>query len=54
MDDELISNFIAITTATTEKAERYLQVCDNDLERAVTLYLENDGADLGELSPQGF
>ncbi|AOW06826.1 hypothetical protein B0I72DRAFT_133809 [Yarrowia lipolytica] len=53
MDDELISNFIAITTATTEKAERYLQVCDNDLERAVTLYLENDGADLGGAEPSG-
>lgn len=45
--DELISNFCAITAASTEKAERYLTVCDNDLERAVTLFLENDGADLG-------
>lgn len=45
--DELISNFCSITAASTESAERYLTVCDNDLERAVTLFLENDGADLG-------
>lgn len=51
--DELISNFCAITAASTEKAERYLQVCDNDLERAVTLFLENDGADLGGAEPSG-
>ncbi|KAG5363527.1 UBX domain-containing protein 2 [Yarrowia sp. B02] len=49
--DELISNFCAITAASTDKAERYLQVCDNDLERAVTLFLENDGADLGGAEP---
>ncbi|ORZ14100.1 hypothetical protein BCR42DRAFT_418046 [Absidia repens] len=41
--DSDIANFCAITSATPQVARDYLQVSDNNLEMAITLYLENGG-----------
>ena len=45
--DDAISQLINITGTTPAKAQQYLQVSDGDVEQAVTLFFENDGADLG-------
>ncbi|KAI8393388.1 uncharacterized protein BYT42DRAFT_541665 [Radiomyces spectabilis] len=43
--DSKITDFCAVTGASTEVAENYLQIADGDVETAVTLYLESgDGA----------
>jgi hypothetical protein len=41
MDDEAIFQFTAITSATPEQAERYLQLTDGNLEQAIQLYFED-------------
>lgn len=47
MDDDVLAQFTGITSASTERAQQYLQITDNNLEQALTLYFESDGADLG-------
>ena len=43
---ELVAQFCAITAADADTAERYLAVADQDLETAVTLFLEGGGASI--------
>ncbi|KAI5243870.1 hypothetical protein E4T43_04035 [Aureobasidium subglaciale] len=52
MDDELIANFTAITSATPERARQYLTLTDNNLEQAIQLFFDSDGADMGAAMPQ--
>lgn len=44
--DELVAQFCAITAADSDTANRYLVVADQDLETAVTLFLEGGGASI--------
>ncbi|KAI7857442.1 hypothetical protein BDC45DRAFT_501187 [Circinella umbellata] len=44
MSDQAIQDFCAVTNASTEVAERYLQVADGNVETAVTLFLESGGS----------
>lgn len=44
MDDD-IAQIVAITSAPPERAAQYLQLADGDLDSAVMLYFENNGAD---------
>lgn len=47
--DDAISQMVAITNATPEKAQQYLQVADGDIEQAVSLFFETGGAlDFGQ------
>jgi UBX domain-containing protein 7 len=46
MDDEVISQIVAITTASPEIARQYAQLADGDVSQAVQLFFENGGADL--------
>ena len=43
---ELIAQFCAVTAADPSLAERYLAVSDNNLESAITLFLESGGASI--------
>lgn len=43
---ELVAQFCAITQADSDTAEQYLQVADNSLENAITLFLEGGGVSL--------
>lgn len=43
---ELIAQFCSFTAADPATAEQYLAISDNNLENAVTLYLESGGASL--------
>lgn len=43
-DSESISQFCAVTQADPETARRYLEVAGNEIETAITLYLESGGA----------
>ncbi|KAG2167368.1 hypothetical protein VTO58DRAFT_100773 [Aureobasidium pullulans] len=52
MDDELIANFTAITSATPERARQYLTLTDSNLEQAIQLFFDSDGADMGAAMPQ--
>lgn len=45
--DDAISQMVAITNTTPERAQQYLQVTDGDIEQAVSLFFESGGADLG-------
>lgn len=47
MDDEAVLQFIDFTGGSIESAQNYLAVSDGNLERAIALYHENGGADLG-------
>ena len=47
MADDAVAQFIAVTESTPEKATQYLSVTDNNVEQAVSLFLESGGADLG-------
>ncbi|CAO3647741.1 unnamed protein product [Cunninghamella blakesleeana] len=50
MSDEIdnqIASFCSITTATPQVARQYLQISDNDMDTAISLYMENDGKTLG-------
>ncbi|KAG0337821.1 hypothetical protein BG004_007484 [Podila humilis] len=44
--EEDILQFCAITSADPEAAANYLTVCDGALDRAVSFYMENGGADI--------
>ncbi|KAJ2722464.1 UBX domain protein Ubx2 [Coemansia sp. Benny D115] len=46
MDSELVQNFCAVTGAEPDIATSYLQVSDNNVEQAITLYFENGGQPL--------
>ncbi|KAI7833563.1 hypothetical protein BX661DRAFT_178625 [Kickxella alabastrina] len=46
MDSELVQNFCAVTGAEPDVAAGYLQVSDNNVEQAVSLYFENGGQPL--------
>ncbi|KAI4739193.1 hypothetical protein E4T50_10335 [Aureobasidium sp. EXF-12298] len=52
MDDELIANFTAFTSATPELARQYLTLTESNLEQAVQLYFDSGGADMGASMPQ--
>jgi len=41
---------VSFTNTTPERAQQYLQVTDGDVEQAVSLFFESDGADLGGTS----
>lgn len=43
MEDEQISNFVAITSATPEVARGFLDLANDNLERAIELYFEDPG-----------
>lgn len=52
--DDAIAQIVAITSASPERAGQYLQLADGDLDSAVMLYFENNGADpLGGPSSYG-
>lgn len=44
--DEQILEFIGITAASPQKAESYLRVADFDINQAVQLFFDMDGADM--------
>ncbi|KAJ2448542.1 UBX domain protein Ubx2 [Coemansia sp. RSA 2336] len=46
MDSEHVQNFCAVTGAEPDVATGYLQVSDNNVEQAVSLYFENGGQPL--------
>lgn len=50
--DENIANFTAITSADPERAQQYLTLTENNLEQAIQLYFDSDGADMGASMPQ--
>lgn len=43
--DAAIAQIVTITSASPERAAQYLQLADGDLDAAVMLYFENNGAD---------
>ncbi len=45
--DEAIAQMVAFTDTSPERARQYLQVTDGNVNNAVTLFFENNGADLG-------
>lgn len=45
-NSELVAQFCAVTQADTSTAEQYLQVADDNLEQAITLFLEGGGVSL--------
>ncbi|CAI6341702.1 unnamed protein product [Periconia digitata] len=50
MDDEAISNFVAITSCDPTKAAQYLRLTDNNLEQAIQLFFDSPNLDLGSSS----
>jgi hypothetical protein len=50
--DELITQFVGITSANPERAQQYLTLTDNNLEQAIQLFFDSDGADMGASLPQ--
>ncbi|PVH97772.1 hypothetical protein DM02DRAFT_66493 [Periconia macrospinosa] len=50
MDDEAISNFVAITSCDPTKAAQYLRLTDNNLEQAIQLFFDSPNLDLGTSS----
>lgn len=49
--DEAITQMVAITDTTPDRAAQYLQVADGDVEQAVSLFFESGGVDLGVALP---
>ena len=51
--DDAIAQVVAVTNTSPERAAQYVQLADGDPDQAVTLFFENDGADLagGSASP---
>lgn len=47
MADSNVAEFVAFTDSSEERARQYLTVCNDDLQQAIQLYFESDGADLG-------
>ncbi|KAF1355053.1 UBX domain-containing protein [Delphinella strobiligena] len=52
MMDEAVANFTAITSADPAQAQQYLTLTDGNLEQAIQLYFDSDGADMGASVPQ--
>jgi len=50
--DDTIAQFTAITSADPQRARQYLTLTDNNLEQAIQLYFDSDGADMGAAVPQ--
>lgn len=46
MDDELVTNFMAVTGSDAQTAEHYLAANNHDLEGAITLFFETGGASI--------
>lgn len=46
-DDDVLAQLISFTGATPERAAQYLQLADNNLEAAASLYFESGGVDMG-------
>ncbi|GAM88823.1 hypothetical protein ANO11243_068570 [Dothideomycetidae sp. 11243] len=49
--DDLIAQFTSITDASPERAQQYLTLSDNDLERAIQLFFDTGGVDMGASMP---
>jgi UBX domain-containing protein 7 len=49
--DEAIAQVVLVTNTTPEKAAQYVTLADGDVDQAVTLFFENDGADLSGALP---
>jgi hypothetical protein len=47
MDDENISNFVAITSCEPDRAASYLALTDNNLEQAIQLFFDSPSLDFG-------
>ena len=47
MDDDLVAQFSAITSADPQQAAQYLQLTENNLEQAIQLYFEGGPLDIG-------
>lgn len=50
-DDDILAQLISFTGATPERAAQYLQLADNNLEAAASLYFESGGVDMGASVP---
>ena len=48
--DEAIAQVVVVTNTTPERAAQYVQLADGDPDQAVTLFFENDGADLAGIA----
>ncbi|KAL2828773.1 hypothetical protein BDW59DRAFT_143008 [Aspergillus cavernicola] len=46
MDGDVVAQFAEFTGSTTERATQYLQLTDFNIEQAMQIYFENDGAPL--------
>ena len=46
-DDDVLAQLVSFTGATPERAAQYLQLADNNLEAAASLYFESGGVDMG-------
>lgn len=44
--DDMITQFVAITDSSSEKARQYLHISDNNLEQAIELFFNTGGIDL--------
>ena len=51
-DDDTLAQFTSITSADPQRAQQYLTLADGNLEAAIQLYFENDGADMGATVPE--
>jgi UBX domain-containing protein 7 len=51
MEDEAVAQFVAVTDATPERAEQYIQLSDGNIERAIHLWYETGGIDMGDSVP---
>lgn len=51
INDDTLAEFTSITGATPERATQYLRVTESNLEQAIQLYFEQDGADMGASVP---
>lgn len=48
MESDVVAQFTEVTGSRPELAAQYLQICDFNIEQAMTLYFENGGAPLAE------
>ena len=49
--DDAVAQFTSITSADPQRAAQYLRVSDGNLERAIQLYFESGGVDMGAALP---
>ena len=52
MDSDVVAQFTEITGSAPELATQYLQLTDFDIEQAMQIYFENNGAPLSEVPMQ--